>query len=70
MHILQGRQLSQARISKQITEDTALKVCSTNYMLACFSQDLDMHPGTGLGELSEVRDLHGATSHWNKAKCG
>ena len=63
MPILQRRQLRQARISKQITEDTALKVCSTNYMLACFSQDLDMHPAPGLGELSEVQDLHGATNH-------
>ena len=39
-------------------------------MLACFSQDLDLHPGAGLEELSEVWDLHGAINHWNKAKCG
>ena len=39
-------------------------------MLSRFFQDLDLHPGAGLEELSEVWDLHGAINHWNKAKCG
>lgn len=50
--------MRQARISKYFIEDIALKVCSTNMMLACFSQDLDMHPAPGMGELSEGPDLH------------